>query len=502
MIATLSYGQGLEDFSNSNANSGYNDGSFTNTNSNITWSYIESRDANGDDNESGITLPALMLRQSSDNSKITSSTISGGIQNFSVKLYKGFTGSGSRQVELFINGTSQGTSTSFDDYDEHIFSLTNLNIAGDITIEITNTTGKQVIIDDISWTGFNINCNVAINTASYTCNSNTVGNDNDTVTIEIPYTGSDASITSLTTTSTGMIGGDNPAATENGIITITGLSEGATWDLSFNGGDCGLLSTSGTVPSNHCDPTLNTCFDISDGTEKFEIFNAETSTVWEESNGTYTANGYCGGGCQEAVDGWLVFGPLDISSVSGLSLTFDAYENFSDTPLSINYTSDYGGCPSNSTWTNVQILAGSDEGAISIDLSAATGTDFYIGMQYVDDGADGYSDWEISNVALAAYGDCPVLGTRTTADCATLSTVETSINQISIYPNPVNNGFVNIVSKTNQRINVSIFNTLGKQIMNQEISNNTLNVASLTSGIYILKVSQNGNSTTKKLVIK
>ena len=43
-----------------------------------------------------------MLRNTS--SKITSSSISGGIGDFSMKLKKGFTGSGNRQVTLYVNG--------------------------------------------------------------------------------------------------------------------------------------------------------------------------------------------------------------------------------------------------------------------------------------------------------------------------------------------------------------------------------------------------------------
>ena len=150
-ISGLSFGQGTEDFENSAANSSYSDGSFNGV-SGITWSYIKSRNANNDGNSSGIVLPALMLRRVSDGSKITSSTISGGVGNFSVKLYKGFTGGGDRQVELFVNGVSQGTSTAFDNYDEQVFSVPNINITGDIIIEIVNLTAKQVIIDDITWT--------------------------------------------------------------------------------------------------------------------------------------------------------------------------------------------------------------------------------------------------------------------------------------------------------------------------------------------------------------
>ena len=150
-ISGLSFGQGTEDFANSAATSSYSDGSFDGD-TGITWSYISSRDANNDNNNSGISLPALMLRRVANGSKITSSTISGGIGNFSVKLYKGFTGGGDRQVELFVNGVSQGTSIAFDNYDEQVFTVSNINITGDIIIEIINLTSKQVIVDDITWT--------------------------------------------------------------------------------------------------------------------------------------------------------------------------------------------------------------------------------------------------------------------------------------------------------------------------------------------------------------
>ncbi len=143
----------VEDFENSTAGSSYGDGSFVGVNG-ITWSYVASRDDNGDANASGIVAPAIMLRRASDNSAISSSTISGGISSFSVKLYKGFTGGGDRQVELFINGISYGTSTAFDDFNEHVFTVNNINVAGDFTIEVRNITSKQVIIDDITWTTY------------------------------------------------------------------------------------------------------------------------------------------------------------------------------------------------------------------------------------------------------------------------------------------------------------------------------------------------------------
>ncbi len=153
LAGNVAWGQGLEDFTNSNATGSYADNNFVGQNG-ITWYYVQSRNANGDANGSGITLPALMLRRSSSNSKVYSGTISGGIGNFSVKLYKGFTGAGNRQVELFINDVSYGTSTAFDDYNEHVFTVNNINVSGNIVIRIDDITSKQVIVDDISWTGY------------------------------------------------------------------------------------------------------------------------------------------------------------------------------------------------------------------------------------------------------------------------------------------------------------------------------------------------------------
>ncbi|MDG4947060.1 fibronectin type III domain-containing protein, partial [Weeksellaceae bacterium KMM 9713] len=144
---------GFENFDNADLSQSYSNGSFVGNN-NITWTYVESRDENGDQNNSGIEGNAIMLRRLSDNSKIYSSTISGGISNFSVKLYKGFTGRGNRQVELLINGVSHGTSTPFNDFDEHIFTVDDIDLAGDFTLEIRNIRGTQIIIDDISWTCF------------------------------------------------------------------------------------------------------------------------------------------------------------------------------------------------------------------------------------------------------------------------------------------------------------------------------------------------------------
>ncbi|WP_299102271.1 T9SS type A sorting domain-containing protein [uncultured Winogradskyella sp.] len=71
----------------------------------------------------------------------------------------------------------------------------------------------------------------------------------------------------------------------------------------------------------------------------------------------------------------------------------------------------------------------------------------------------------------------------------------------SLYPNPTNTGSVSISSTNSEAISVQVYDILGKQVKNETLSNNTLNVSNLKSGVYIIKITQNNASTTKKLVI-
>ena len=75
-------------------------------------------------------------------------------------------------------------------------------------------------------------------------------------------------------------------------------------------------------------------------------------------------------------------------------------------------------------------------------------------------------------------------------------------NNFKFYPNPTSLGYVNLSSKNSARMDVAVFDILGKQVLNKTVSNNTLDVSGLTSGIYIMKVSQDNASITKKLVIQ
>ena len=72
----------------------------------------------------------------------------------------------------------------------------------------------------------------------------------------------------------------------------------------------------------------------------------------------------------------------------------------------------------------------------------------------------------------------------------------------TLYPNPATQGFVNITSKLAGDKNIAIYDVLGKQVINTTIAGDRLQISELNSGLYIVKITQAGATTTKKLIIK
>jgi hypothetical protein len=83
----------------------------------------------------------------------------------------------------------------------------------------------------------------------------------------------------------------------------------------------------------------------------------------------------------------------------------------------------------------------------------------------------------------------------------TLSTNSFDKLGLNIYPNPVRNGFVTIKTNSNQPLQVAVYDVLGKQVISKTVSNNTLNVSNLKAGIYLVQVTENNTTSTKKLIV-
>ncbi len=77
-----------------------------------------------------------------------------------------------------------------------------------------------------------------------------------------------------------------------------------------------------------------------------------------------------------------------------------------------------------------------------------------------------------------------------------------NIDGLNLYPNPVSNGKVYITSKSGENKDISIFDVLGKLVLQITISSKELNVLALSPGVYIIKIKENESSVTRKLIIK
>jgi hypothetical protein len=111
---------------------------------------------------------------------------------------------------------------------------------------------------------------------------------------------------------------------------------------------------------------------------------------------------------------------------------------------------------------------------------------------------------DITGIVNERSGGLYFLTARDAADFSVpiLSTDSFETSKFSLYPNPTNTGFVTITSTNSEVMNVKVFDILGKQVKNEILSNNTLNVSNLNTGVYIVKITQNNASITKKLVIR
>jgi len=89
----------------------------------------------------------------------------------------------------------------------------------------------------------------------------------------------------------------------------------------------------------------------------------------------------------------------------------------------------------------------------------------------------------------------------------TFSTTSSIGNQqlsdgFELYPNPVKNGLLSILSKSNTIKNISIYDVIGKQVYQKKTTAIQINVSNLKSGLYFVKVVQDGKIATRKLVVE
>jgi hypothetical protein len=77
-----------------------------------------------------------------------------------------------------------------------------------------------------------------------------------------------------------------------------------------------------------------------------------------------------------------------------------------------------------------------------------------------------------------------------------------SIEGLNLYPNPVTTGKVYISSKNDLEKEIIIFDVLGKKVLQTKINSKELNVSNLLPGVYIIKIIEEGATSSRKLIVR
>ena len=381
----------------------------------------------------------------------------------------------------------------------------------------------------------NINCSnicpLNVSVTSVVCDNSTTGTDTYTVTGTFQGGGTETytfNINAGTITST-----DDPDTMTSGTIVVTGIPEETDFTYTITSATCNITNT---ITSPECEPSINvnSIADLRAGTlgdtytltgeavltyqqnnrnQKY-IEDATAAILIDDNSGNITTTYNVGDGITgitgelTSFNGILQFVPESdpgAPTSTGLAVTPQVitiadflanYEDYESEMIAFANVSflEADGSTTFNTSTNYTLSNGSEQTTIRTNFWDET----YIG-EVIPSGA-------INVIGLGAQydnGTDPVLPQifATNVD-ATLAADNFTASAFTLYPNPTSNGAVAIQTETSGAVNVEIYNLLGKRALTAKNVNGNLNVSTLNAGVYLVKVTQNGVSSTKKLIVK
>ncbi|MCF6131163.1 T9SS type A sorting domain-containing protein [Flavobacterium wongokense] len=429
-----------------------------------------------------------------------------------------------------------------------------------LSIRFKSTSTAQYRVDDVKVFNLNASCTLVLGTPTTVCNDVTQGID--TYTTSITYTGGGSGSYTITPTA-GTVGGDNPATVAAGTILINGVSEGTNITVNIVSGPC---SYQANVTAPQCKPVNPLpYYEPFAYAEASSLGNSQQWTNNNTGDNIIVAGGAllpAYPGLTPSTTGYANYGGdgIDCSTAFTPQSTGTVYYSFLLNVNSMAGVTDVNGGYIATFGSNATTLGGTlwtkrvDDGVynLGIEVRTATGanttwtTDSYVNFQTVfvvvgyTFGASASDDtvslW-VNPTINAAQPAATITDTHTGTDLATISTfllrqdsttetpslnvdelrigttwaqvtggtLGTSQNTIAglkMYPNPVSNGTLFIETTANAERTVTVFDVLGKQVLNTKTSDNAVNVSSLHTGVYIVNITEEGKTATRKLVIK
>ena len=195
-------------------------------------------------------------------------------------------------------------------------------------------------------------------------------------------------------------------------------------------------------------------------------------------------------------DKWFAvgFGGLNMASVSDVFL-YDGTGNFDKVGHDhVNPTDD-----TNQDWV---VNTEEDDTYITIHATRPLSTDDADDYTFINDDSDIDVIWAYGSSLTLEYHAARYYETITRTAVANTNKVDQI--KFAMYPNPAKTN-LNIVLPSNiENAKVQIFDILGKKVLQKDLqtSYNTLNVANLNAGIYLVKIVGKGNTFGVKQFVK
>lgn len=228
-------------------------------------------------------------------------------------------------------------------------------------------------------------------------------------------------------------------------------------------------------------------------TNSFEFTNANTNSTGGANQLRLTSVSFTYTTASENV---AVLTP-SVTSLTGLNYTENngpsevqtfniSGTNVNNSDVLINASTNYEVSSDNTTFGSVATLTAFNGTStpVYVRLAAGLAAETYNG------------ELAITGGGITTPITIPVSGEVT----ATASIVENNIEGLKVYPNPATD-LVNIVSNEIGTKTVAIYDMLGKKVL-ETSTEETVNVSTLTSGVYIMNITQDGKNASRKLVIK
>jgi len=392
-------------------------------------------------------------------------------------------------------------------------------------------------------------CDLTLDTAVAACDATT--SSIDTYSVTIPFTGGNTGAYTLSS-NVGTIGGDNPSTTAAGNIIITNIPEGTNVTLTVSGA-CFIVKdvtspeckTENTLPFNEpFNYTVGTALSTSQSWTNHSVGADEILTT----AGNLNYSGITPAGNSATFSGAGSDTKARFTNTTSGTIFSSFIVKVTDFAAMADGNSTYfGGFIDNGNTfrATIWIRRAGTEFQFGVSPTTTSGDVVWSPNLYTPEASDLFNTQYLSlgydfGTNLVTLVENPVIGgAGTVTASATPATAYSSIaafffrqdnnptptimvdalkidttpdytlgtssfdniSGLNIYPNPAND-FLNITTAANGVKNIAIYDVVGKEVVNTTTSSQTINVSSLNAGIYMVKITEEGKTATRKLVIK